>query len=722
MRMGSFVASNTSQSSATPHCAWVALGLASLLAAGCTIETPTPNLAGQDVSLTIVHTSDTHSRYFPYFFAPGAIDKGLGLLPQPGRDTAVVGGIARLSTVAQCIRGRMTGPLCDQISDKTGPPAVRSLHLDSGDIFEGAPVFNVFAGEVETRAMSQLGLTAMVIGNHEFDKGAVNCFAQFQRFAGFAVLAANYDFGDPKDTLNTKFSEIVPPYYVTNLGGIKVGVIGMANISSIQGIIEGGNSLGVRPIEAKSALAAIAAVLRPQVDLLVVVSHLGLNEDEDVSAADAESRDLNQEIAIDGVDVIFGGHLHIVLNPPKQLQRIDGLTGLETGSTVLCHSGAFAKYVGRLDLVVHMPTAEEKTAGTHGTVKSYAYTLVPIDDSIPDDPEMLNLLDPYATKMNAYLNLNQSYAVIPCKATDATCPKVARTNPEGGDSQLGNLVAESMRVRADVAADISITNSLGIRTDFESGALTLEQMYNVFPFENTITTMYLSGFEIQDTLDFIAARSSERGCNAQAQVAGVFFDMVCATNDAKCNSRLGGPTACAKNIYVGDRCRVDANGNIDSSADIDPATTSCQPLNLDAEYRVAVNDYIANGGSGFSVLKRNTTKFNTGISLRNSLTDYIRGYKDQNNAKHSCSPSDYINITGVNCRNSLGELIDCSTDCCCHDDESGTAACGKSCAAYQGCEQAGRSPTVFDYSDITCVDNTVQPIDGRIRAITVGTP
>src|SRR5690242_269559 len=130
-------------------------------AGGCVVSTPTPDLAGQDVSFTVVHTSDTHSRYFPYFFAPGAIDKGLGLTPPAGTDTAVVGGIARVSTIAQCIRGRISGPQCDKIADLTGPPAVRSLHVDSGDIFEGAPVFNVFAGEVETRAMTMLGLSAM---------------------------------------------------------------------------------------------------------------------------------------------------------------------------------------------------------------------------------------------------------------------------------------------------------------------------------------------------------------------------------------------------------------------------------------------------------------------------------------------------------------------------------------------------------------------------------
>src|SRR5688572_14204974 len=74
-------------------------------ASGCVIRTPTPDLSGQDVALTVVHTSDTHSRFFPYFFSPGAIDKGLGLVPPPGKSSAVIGGIARISTMSQCIRG-----------------------------------------------------------------------------------------------------------------------------------------------------------------------------------------------------------------------------------------------------------------------------------------------------------------------------------------------------------------------------------------------------------------------------------------------------------------------------------------------------------------------------------------------------------------------------------------------------------------------------------------
>src|ERR1700753_3201579 len=67
-------------------------------AAGCTVQHPEPNLAGQDVHVTFVHTADLHSRFYPYYFAPGQIDKGLGLMPKAGQDFVVTGGIGRAST------------------------------------------------------------------------------------------------------------------------------------------------------------------------------------------------------------------------------------------------------------------------------------------------------------------------------------------------------------------------------------------------------------------------------------------------------------------------------------------------------------------------------------------------------------------------------------------------------------------------------------------------
>jgi 2',3'-cyclic-nucleotide 2'-phosphodiesterase (5'-nucleotidase family) len=250
---------------------------------------------------------------------------------------------------------------------------------------------------------------------------------------------------------------------------------------------------------------------------------------------------------------------------------------------------------------------------------------------IPEDPEIANLMWPYSVKINQEIDLNGVFAYInPAKpgTMPDTGAKITRTDSSGGDSQLGNLVARSMQLQEAVQAEFAITNSLGIRADFEQGALTVEQMFNVFPFENSITVMYLSGDEVQETLDFVSRRSASRGCRTQAQVSGIAFDMVCR-GDCDGDGAIDG--ACAKNIAIGDNCR---SGNPDGPIDYN----KCAPLVKSALYRVAVNDYIAAGGSGFDALKRNTSKQDTGVSLRDGLRVFL-------NQRQKCVAQDTIDGT-----------------------------------------------------------------------------
>ena len=131
------------------------LGLA-VSAAACTVQQDEPDLRGQDIRLTFIHTSDIHSRLFPYTFQPNTFDKGFGLTNAP------FGGIARIASLAKQIRAS----------------AQRSVWLDSGDCFQGAPIFNLYRGEAEFRALTELGLDGAVIGNHEFDLGSNNLYEQ----------------------------------------------------------------------------------------------------------------------------------------------------------------------------------------------------------------------------------------------------------------------------------------------------------------------------------------------------------------------------------------------------------------------------------------------------------------------------------------------------------------------------------------------------------------
>jgi 5'-nucleotidase/UDP-sugar diphosphatase len=632
-----------------------ALGVAAVATFGCTVERPQPNLVGQDVRLTIIHTSDIHSRLFPYNFVPNRFDQdyGLGLLRYP------YGGIARISTIVKRIRASSN----------------RSLWLDSGDAFQGAPVFNMFKGEVELRTLSLAGMEGQVLGNHEFDLGATNLYDKIETWSQFPHLAANYAWDDSANK-GKSLRDIIPPYQMYNVDGLRIAVIGMGNEDTLTSIYEGGNSLGFRPIDNATALSQWVRILRPVSDLVVVVSHLGLDADEGLTAT--EVQDQNQDLPLAGVDLVLGGHLHIVTNPPKLLPNDDGSQYCKTHDceTLLVHSGAFAKFVGRLDLVVHVGE-NNGDPEKRSRIVSFAYKNIPVvgcevdrnpitkecSKPFPEDPEMLNLLWPYSLQLNQAIDLNGVFAYIAPSGGE----KIVRNDLTGGDSQLGNLVARAMQLQQGVDAQFAFTNSLGIRADFERGPLTNEQMFNVFPFENSITVMYLSGQEVQDTFDFVSRKSASRGCRSQVQVAGISFDMVCKGHCDSVDPSTGQPAeACAKNIYIGENCR---NGNPDGP--IDP--TKCAPLQLTGLYRVAVNDYIAAGGSGFIVLKRNTSQLNTGISLRDALTVYLSAQG------HSCDGVDVHNIV----------------------DET---------------DPQGRK--VYDrYGNISCLDEKIEAHDGRIRPV-----
>ena len=531
----------------------------------CTVRHEAPDLKGKDVRLTILHTSDIHSRLLPYEMVPIYTDQTLGL--KEGRGP--YGGIARLAYLVKRERAK----------------AGRSIMLDSGDCFQGAPIFNLFHGEVEIRAMSELKPTAVVVGNHEFDAGSENYATQLEQWSGFPSVAANYIFDDPSLEWANRLGALVQPYTIVNVNGLKIGIIGMGNLSSMTGIVEGGNSQGIIPLDTLETVEAYVGLLRPSVDLIMIVSHLGLEEDVLIAQK------------VPGIALIAGGHLHVAINPPKRV--INEETGDEV---IVMHSGAFAKYLGRLDVVVR-----------DGKVLSHTFQLFPVDNTLPDDPEMLELLEPYRLELGLTYDLNRVVG----HATE----DVNRFGTSGGDGALGNFVAESMQFRNRVDTDFSLTNTLGIRTNIQAGDITLEQLYNVLPFDNTITTMFLSGQEIQELFDYVSFRSSDRGCNAQAQISGATFTMDCLNREARDITIGGSGRRCEADPECadrGERCIGVSGGETSGRCLL--------PLNPNGVYELATNDYIAHGGSGFEVLEQNTTQFDTGIPIRTAVIEYLQRY------------------------------------------------------------------------------------------------
>ena len=703
---------------------------AALLAlSGCTIDGPAVEIEGKDVSAIFLHTSDMHSRLLPYTMDVLTMDKNLGM----EQKYAPFGGMTRLSAFLK--------------QERRNHPRV--AYVDTGDVFQGAPIFNAFGGEIEFKAMTQLRVDAFTIGNHEFDTGAHALVKKAITFANFPMLGGNYSMQDWRKAGITPNGRIAIPYTIVNLTGLRVAVIGLASMGGSYG----GNLKGLVPLENKKVVQDYVDFLRPLVDLVAVASHVGYHDDRWIISR------------TEGIDLYFGGHLHIALNPPEVIKDCDvsklererdlykcdtpeklkasaascaskngceKLTGASEKATclqkcdaqaktdcireaevrnypkkleelehdisflkkrkchprdvLLVHSGAFLKYIGKLevnlrqchrleqqDVCIRRDAAGKcletrkrscrgnKTGSNDWEVMAHKYTLTPVDSRLPDDPQMLQLLEPYTLELNRQQKLTQVLAY--------TAERVQRfatytdSSDEGGglkagsadkgDSPLGNLVCDAMAKRAQVWADFAVTNSLGMRSDIVSGPVDAEQMNNVFPFENSITVMYLSGFEVQEMMDFIAQRSASRGCQPQAQVSGINATLNCkgctGNGGNSCVRQTYDGEACAQRVVIGGSGRP-CSSDKDCQRDLDGSVTGTvnkltgeicgtqdhpdtvnkagkkrcwMPIACNRSYRLATNDYVAHGGSGFQVLARNTTQKNLKIPLRDSATDWI---------------------------------------------------------------------------------------------------
>jgi 5'-nucleotidase len=238
-------------------------------------------------------------------------------------------------------------------------------------------------------------------------------------------------------------------------------------------------------------------------------------------------------------------------------------------------------------------------------------------------------------------------------------------------------------------------------------------MFNICPFNNTISKMQLSGTEVQQMFDFIAGRSQARGCVSQAQIAGARVILDCGgctrpgtngpcTNDDQCIGGVPGScvdgsgntclpaesgcnchvTACSNEIYIGHLsncpnnpscvCQTDSDcpGGIDPTTGVQgvlhgqcdtgggtlPTGTCAAPLELENVYDFATSNYLAAGGSGFKVLQDNTTQVNTQIEQRDALIDDIR----------NAPPCGYSSTYGT-----LEGLMACSTDSDCQSGPPG---------------------------------------------------
>lgn len=377
-----------------------------LLAAGLGGSHAAP--AGGQV-LTILHTNDMHGR----------------VLGTDERQSDGSGGLARLATLVRRIRA--------------GNPRV--LLLDVGDATQGTPVEFIERGGSMVAAMNAVGYDAAALGNHEFDWSRDVTTANAAR-ARFPFLAANL-----RDRRTGRVFGAARESLIVRRGGVRIGLFGLTTLQTLQ--IEWPPFLrDIRFEDPIQTARRVVPPLRRRCDLVVLLSHLGLDEDRQLAAS------------VPGIDIILGGHTHTEL---KSLEKV--------GDTILAHTGAYAKYLGRIDLRVEPAGRAWRVASVNGFDGAWwpdaRYPRTVLLEAGPD-------VEPDAAVMAAYgpawrrvsAQMSERIADVP----DAIPGRNGRTKPMPLQAVFAELLRES------VGADAALVSG-GIGPDLPAGSMMAGDVY-----------------------------------------------------------------------------------------------------------------------------------------------------------------------------------------------------------------------------------------------------
>ncbi|CUH81332.1 Trifunctional nucleotide phosphoesterase protein YfkN precursor [Tritonibacter multivorans] len=495
----------------------------------------TAGFAAADYKLTILHTNDIHSRI-------ESINKYDSTCnAESEAEGKCFGGVARIKSAVDAKRAELAGQ--------------NVLVLDAGDPFQGSLFYTTYKGAAEAEFMEAIGYDAMAVGNHEFDDGPEG-LAKFIDAVSFPVISGNLDLSS-EDSLKGK----VGNHVVLEVGGEKIGIISVLATDTVDTSSPGDNVVFQDEIE--SLKADVATLEAEGVNKIIALTHVGLPKDLDIAAA------------VPGIDVVVGGHSHTLLSNTNE--RAKGPYPTMVGDTAVVTAYAYSKYLGELDV----------TFDDAGVVSAAEGEPMLLDASVTPDAGMLARV----AEMGAPIEEMKKRVVAESSDVIVGDRNVCRAE----ECSIGNLVADAMLDRVkDQGISIAIQNGGGLRASIDAGEVTMGEVLTVLPFQNTLSTFFVSGQTVIDALES-GVSQVEEGKGRFPQVAGLkyTFDIAVAPNEGR----------------VSDVLVMDG----DAWVAIDPAKT----------YGLVSNNYVRGGGDGYKMFRDAENAYDFGPDLADVTAEYM---------------------------------------------------------------------------------------------------
>lgn len=328
--------------------------------------------------------------------------------------------------------------------------APNSIYLDAGDQQTGSAFasmnYDDAIGGAVIHVFNAMNLDACTFGNHEFDQNPAN-LDRLVDLANYPFVSSNLIDKD------TNFSLGGHPWLILEREALKIGVLGLTLVELPEKVsIE--NVAGLQILPYKEAIDVYLDELDSKTDLIIVLSHNGFEADS-----------LLATILDQRVDLIIGGHTHTYLSEPTQ---VNGIYILQAGSN-LTHLGIadidvaddhIVSFESRLEPLTVLPTSENN----------------PISD----------FMNEMSRQIEAELGIQ--IALLP----EDWVPNKFQSTP------LSRWMANALkRHYEDVFhPDLAIVNNGGFRKPIPAGPVTLRDMHELLPFNNTVTIFSCTGADL----------------------------------------------------------------------------------------------------------------------------------------------------------------------------------------------------------------------------------
>lgn len=428
------------------------------------------------------------------------------------------------------------------------------LLVSAGDMLQGrylAPADGDRRGAARKvwQIYEQAGFDLATLGNHDFDGGPEVLRHALQGLRRWRFVVSNLDPTSP--TLNNSDGKLFSELEVRDCGGLKIGFLGLLTPST-RTISKFGDTRfkdANDPIH-PAARAAVTELRRRGVHAVVALSHLGFPVDQQLARA------------VPGIDAIVGGHTHTYR---KTWHRI--------GKTVIVQAGDRFKHLGHLELVA------DAAGGLD--LKRSSWRMVPVNEEMAPDTQVAAAVDA--------LRASYPAEVVIGRRSVGWALSGAERSVYGG-----RVAREMMRLSAALNRPVhgAMLNMGGLRTSrwYRPGPVTNFEIKAIHPFANRVVQVELTGAALREVAEHACSRS-HRGDGLRVALFGLHI----ACDSSKPAMRY--------RVVEGVTSGIQTPGQRAMELRIGGA-----PVVADKTYRLAVNDYLARGGSGFWSLTQATRR------------------------------------------------------------------------------------------------------------------